>query len=77
MAHACGGKCACTAFHVVATKGQELLSEMADEQADRLDIAADLQLNSRLGCQTVIEKPGELVIEIHTWNRNHVSESGY
>jgi ferredoxin, 2Fe-2S len=32
-------------------KGNELLSEMDDEEADRLDMAADLQLNSRLGCQ--------------------------
>lgn len=55
-------------------QGRELLNEMDDEEADRLDMAADLQLNSRLGCQTVIEKPGEVVIEIPAWNRNYVSE---
>jgi 2Fe-2S ferredoxin len=37
-------------------------------------MAADLQLNSRLGCQTVIKKPGKVVVEIPVWNRNYVSE---
>jgi len=76
LEHACGGNCACTTCHVVVKKGRELLSEMDDDEADRLDMAADLQLNSRLGCQTVIEKAGEVVVEIPAWNRNYVSESG-
>ncbi len=76
LEHACGGNCACTTCHVVVKTGKELLSEMDDEEADRLDMAADLQLDSRLGCQAVIEKPGEIVVEIPAWNRNYVSESG-
>lgn len=72
--HACGGNCACTTCHVHVIKGAELLSEMDDDEADRLDMAADLQLNSRLGCQAVVEKPGEVVVEIPAWNRNYVSE---
>jgi 2Fe-2S ferredoxin len=72
--HACGGNCACTTCHVHVIKGAELLSEMDDDEADRLDMAADLQLNSRLGCQVVIEKPGEIVVKIPEWNRNYVSE---
>ena len=76
LEHACGGNCACTTCHVVVKKGKELLSEMGDDEADRLDMAADLQLNSRLGCQAVIEKPGEVVVEIPAWNRNYISESG-
>ncbi len=72
--HACGGNCACTTCHVWVKQGKELLSEMDDDEADRLDMAADLQLNSRLGCQAVIEKPGEVVVEIPAWNRNYVSE---
>jgi 2Fe-2S ferredoxin len=75
LEHACGGNCACTTCHVVVKKGKELLNEMDDDEADRLDMAADLQLNSRLGCQTVIEKPGEVVVEIPAWNRNYVSEA--
>ncbi len=76
LEHACGGNCACTTCHVVVKKGKELLSEMDDEEADRLDMAADLQLESRLGCQAVIEKPGEVVVEIPSWNRNYISEGG-
>ena len=72
--HACGGNCACTTCHVVVQKGEELLSEMDDDEADRLDMAADLQLNSRLGCQAVITKPGKVVVEIPAWNRNYISE---
>ncbi|HEX9119930.1 MAG TPA: 2Fe-2S iron-sulfur cluster-binding protein [Terriglobales bacterium] len=74
--HACGGNCACTTCHVQVIKGADLLSEMDDDEADRLDMAADLQLNSRLGCQCVITKPGEIVVNVPEWNRNYVSEGG-
>ncbi len=77
LEHACGGNCACTTCHVVVKKGTELLSEAQDDELDKLDMAADLQLNSRLGCQSVILKnEGEIVIEIPSWNRNYVSEGG-
>jgi 2Fe-2S ferredoxin len=72
--HACGGHCACTTCHVVVRKGHECLSEMDDSEADKLDEAADLQLHSRLGCQCQVIKPGEIVVEIPSWNRNYVSE---
>ena len=62
--HACGGNCACTTCHVWVKEGAENLSEMDDDEADRFDMAADLQLNSRLGCQAVITKPGKVVVEI-------------
>jgi ferredoxin, 2Fe-2S len=72
--HACGGNCACTTCHVWVKEGAENLTDMDDDEADRLDMAADLQLNSRLGCQAVISKPGKVVVEIPAWNRNYVSE---
>jgi 2Fe-2S ferredoxin len=72
--HACGGNCACTTCHVWVKEGAENLTEMEDDEADKLDMAADLQLNSRLGCQAVIKKPGKVVVEIPSWNRNYVSE---
>jgi ferredoxin, 2Fe-2S len=75
LEHACGGNCACTTCHVWVKEGAGNLSEMDDDEADRLDMAADLQLNSRLGCQTVITKPGKVRVEIPAWNRNYVSES--
>ena len=74
LEHACGGNCACTTCHVIVNSGMENLSEMDDDEADRLDMAADLQLNSRLGCQAVVNKPGKVVVEIPAWNRNYVSE---
>jgi 2Fe-2S ferredoxin len=72
--HACGGSCACTTCHVWIKEGAEGLSEAEDDELDRLDMAADQQLNSRLGCQAVITRPGEYVVEIPSWNRNYVSE---
>ena len=74
LEHACGGNCACTTCHVVVKRGEENLSAMEDEEADRLDIAADLSLHSRLGCQCVVK--GDVVVEVPSWNRNYVSESG-
>jgi ferredoxin, 2Fe-2S len=76
LEHACGGSCACTTCHVVVKRGENLLSEMSEEEADRLDMAADLTLHSRLGCQCVVEGEGELVLEIPAWNRNYISEGG-
>lgn len=76
LEHACGGNCACTTCHVVVKQGAELLSQAEDDELDRLDMAADLQLNSRLGCQVVVERPGEIVVDIPAWNRNYVSEGG-
>ena len=72
--HACGGSCACTTCHLWIKEGAENLSPMEDDEADRLDMAADLQLNSRLGCQVQITKPGKVVVEIPAWNRNYISE---
>ncbi|MCS6883926.1 MAG: 2Fe-2S iron-sulfur cluster-binding protein [Acidobacteriota bacterium] len=72
--HACGGVCACSTCHVIIKKGMELLSEMEDDEADQLDEAAGLTLQSRLGCQALIQQPGNLVVEIPSWNRNYARE---
>ena len=71
--HACGGVCACTTCHLWI-KNQAGISEADDDEIDRMDMAADQQLDSRLGCQAVITKPGDYVVEIPKWNRNYVSE---
>lgn len=77
LEHACGGSCACTTCHIVVKQGEKFLSEMADDEADRVELAADLQLGSRLGCQAVItSNDAEIVVEIPSWNRNYVSEGG-
>ena len=72
--HACGGVCACSTCHVWIKAGDSGLTVADDDELDRLDMAADQQLNSRLGCQAVITRPGDYVVEIPKWNRNYVSE---
>jgi 2Fe-2S ferredoxin len=72
--HACGGACACTTCHVVVKQGEQLLSELEDREADKLDSAPGLSLHSRLGCQAIVVKPGEIVVEIPAWNRNFARE---
>ena len=75
LEHACGGSCACTTCHVVVKDGTDNnLTEMDDDEADRLDMAPGLTLHSRLGCQSVVT--GDVVVEIPSWNRNYVSEGG-
>lgn len=75
LEHACGGSCACTTCHVHMLSGAETnLSPIDDDELDRVEQAADLQLTSRLGCQAVIK--GDVVVEIPAWNRNYVSEGG-
>jgi ferredoxin, 2Fe-2S len=72
LEHACGGSCACTTCHVVVKEGGDNLSEMDDDELDRVEQAADYQLRSRLGCQAVVK--GDVVVSIPEWNRNYVSE---
>lgn len=72
--HACGGVCACTTCHLWVKQGNEGITEADDDELDRMETAADVQLNSRLGCQAVISGPGTYVVEIPKWNRNYVSE---
>jgi len=74
LEHACGGNCACTTCHVIVKQGDQHLSELEDDEADRLDMAAGLTLHSRLGCQCIVK--GDVVVEIPDWNRNYVSEGG-
>jgi len=62
LEHNCGGSCACTTCHVVVKEGEENLSEMAEDEEDRLDMAEGLTIHSRLGCQAVVR--GNVVVEI-------------
>ena len=62
LEHNCGGSCACTTCHVVVREGKEHLSEMQEDEEDRLDMAEGLTIHSRLGCQAVVR--GDVVVEI-------------
>lgn len=62
LPHACGGNCACTTCHVVVKQGEENLSDMEDDEEDRIYMADNLTLHSRLGCQAVVK--GDVTVEI-------------
>ena len=74
LEHACGGSCACTTCHLFIREGMQNLSDMEDNEADRLDTAWDLRTNSRLGCQALIK--GDVVAEFPMYTRNYVQEGG-
>lgn len=61
--HACGGFCACTTCHIIVKSGMENLSQLEDEEQDRLEVAATgLTASSRLGCQAKVH--GDVVVEV-------------
>jgi len=62
LEHNCGGSCACTTCHVIIQEGMENLSEMYEDEEDRLDSAEGLTLNSRLACQAEVN--GDCVVKI-------------
>jgi 2Fe-2S ferredoxin len=74
LEHVCGGNCACTTCHVIVRRGTANLSEMQDEEADRLDTAWDLTPESRLACQAIVR--GDVVCEVPAYTRNYVGEGG-
>jgi 2Fe-2S ferredoxin len=59
---------------VVVREGAHHLSDMQDDEADRLDTAWDVTPRSRLGCQAVVK--GDVVCEIPMYTRNYVQEGG-
>ncbi|MBI1735963.1 MAG: 2Fe-2S iron-sulfur cluster binding domain-containing protein [Candidatus Rokubacteria bacterium] len=62
LEHNCGGSCACTTCHVIVREGKENLSEMQEDEEDRLDMAEGLTIHSRLGCQAIVR--GDVIVEI-------------
>lgn len=50
----CGGACACATCHVYVEDGWfEKLPAQRDEEIDMLDMALEVQPNSRLSCQII------------------------
>ncbi len=53
----CGGACACATCHVyVAQDWVDRLNSKSEEEEDMLDDAYDLQENSRLSCQLIMDE---------------------
>jgi 2Fe-2S ferredoxin len=68
LQHNCGGVCACSTCHVIVRQGLKSLTEMEDDEADQLDEAEGLTLDSRLGCQAKITDEIDIVVEIPQLN---------
>jgi len=53
----CGGACACATCHVyVDEQWLDKIPEMRDEEEEMLDSAFDVQDNSRLSCQIILNE---------------------
>lgn len=53
----CGGSCACATCHVYVDEAWlGKLAEMHEEEEDMLDEAFDIQDNSRLSCQIIMDE---------------------
>jgi 2Fe-2S ferredoxin len=63
--HNCGAVCACSTCHLYIEKGAEHIQELSDKEEDFIDRAVNPRINSRLGCQCVLEKgTGDIKIMI-------------
>lgn len=59
---ACGGQCACATCHVILPSTLfSILKAASDDENDMLDLAADVQPTSRLGCQVRVTEEFENV----------------
>ena len=52
--HNCGMVCACSTCHLYVEKGEEYLPEITDKEEDFIDRAISPRINSRLGCQCIL-----------------------
>lgn len=63
--HNCGMVCACSTCHLYVDKGEGHLPELTDKEEDFIDRARNPKLNSRLGCQCVLEEgTGEVEVTL-------------
>lgn len=63
--HNCGGVCACSTCHVYVEQGEDFLPEITDREEDFIDRAVSPRINSRLGCQCVLnDGSGTMVITV-------------
>ncbi len=63
--HNCGGVCACSTCQVYVEIGEDHLPEITDREEDFIDRAVNPRLNSRLGCQCILDDGnGEIVVTL-------------
>jgi ferredoxin, 2Fe-2S len=56
--HNCGMVCACSTCHIYLEKGEQFVPDITDKEEDFIDRARNPRLNSRLGCQCILEEGG-------------------
>jgi len=61
--HNCGMVCGCSTCHIYLEAGEEYVPEISDREEDFIDRAKNPRLNSRLGCQCILEE-GKGMLEI-------------
>ncbi len=69
--HNCGCVCACSTCHVYIEKGHEFLPEITDSEEDFIDRAIDPTVDSRLGCQCIIQDENA-VLEVIIPNQDQI-----
>lgn len=63
--HNCGAVCACSTCHIYIQDGMDFLEELSDREEDFIDRAVNPRINSRLGCQCVLQDgDGEIAITV-------------
>lgn len=60
--HNCGGVCACSTCHLYLEQGEEFVEELSDKEEDFIDRAVNPRLNSRLGCQCVLQEGSGVIV---------------
>lgn len=54
--HNCGAVCACSTCHLYVNNGIDFLEELSDKEEDFIDRSVNPRINSRLGCQCVLQE---------------------
>jgi ferredoxin, 2Fe-2S len=63
--HNCGGVCACSTCHVYMEQGDNFIEELTDREENFIDRAVSPRINSRLGCQCVLNNgDGDIVLTL-------------
>lgn len=62
--HNCGMVCGCSTCHLYVDQGEDFLPDIIDREEDFIDRARNPRVNSRLGCQCVLDKDRKGNVEV-------------
>lgn len=64
--HNCGMVCGCSTCHLYLEQGDEFVPEISDREEDFIDRARNPKINSRLGCQCILDpaKSGHITVTL-------------